>query len=128
MEFKVDDIAYEPSADIDEDLAQDDSIDQDQTEEGLGAATDEDFVAANTDKTALAATDLINLQLSCDIGAVSLSLAQINKLVVGDYVEFNKWPSKVKLRLNGSLFAEGYLVEINGMIGVKITNKLLVNK
>lgn len=69
-------------------------------------------------------TDEVNVKLICEIGAVNLTIDELKELKVGSTVEFIKWPNKVKLRLNGTSFAEGYLVEVNGMLGVKISNRV----
>ncbi len=66
----------------------------------------------------------IYLNVKCEIGTVSYSLADITKYQVGDIIEFTRWPNKVKLTINGVSFAEGILVEVEGMLGVKIINKL----
>lgn len=66
----------------------------------------------------------IELMVSCEVGQVTLSLGQLMQLKVGDSLEFMRWPGKVKLRVNNNLFAEGYMVEVNGMLGVKITNRI----
>lgn len=65
----------------------------------------------------------VNLQVSCEIGAISITLDELSHLKVGDCLEFMHKANKVKLRLNNTtVFAEGYLVDVNGMLGVKITN------
>lgn len=61
--------------------------------------------------------------IKCEVGEVNLSFKEIENLKVGDSLEFIKWPGSVKLRLNNLIFAEGYLVEVNNMLGVKITNR-----
>lgn len=66
----------------------------------------------------------INLTLKCEIGTISVSYAQLNSYKIGDVVEFMKWPGKVKLSIHGAYIAEGILVDVEGMLGVKITNKL----
>lgn len=66
----------------------------------------------------------INLLVKCEIGQISISLEQLTKFKEGDTVELIRWPNKVKLSANGAYFAEGVLVEVEGMLGVKITRKL----
>lgn len=65
----------------------------------------------------------ISITLSCQIGKVRLSIAQLSKIVVGDVIEFSPWPTTAKLYANDSYLASGELVEVNGMVGVKITSK-----
>lgn len=68
--------------------------------------------------------DEISFTVKCEIGHVAISLNELLNLKIGDCLEFMRWPGKVKLKLNDYLFAEGYLVELDGMLGVKITNNL----
>lgn len=86
------------------------------------ATKNENVIASN--KLIHPALDEIKFQISCEIGSISISLEELSKLKVGDCLEFIRWPGKVKLKLNDYLFAEGYLVETEGMLGVKITNNL----
>jgi flagellar motor switch/type III secretory pathway protein FliN len=64
-----------------------------------------------------------NFVLTCQVGEVNLSFRDLSNLKIGDSIDFIKWPGKVKLFLNNLIFAEGYLVEIDNMLGVKITNR-----
>lgn len=79
-----------------------------------------------TEKFAISAlsADELTFKITCEIGAATLSLAKLSTLKVGDCIDFMRWPGKVKLKMNDYLFAEGYLVEVQGMLGVKITNNL----
>ncbi len=62
----------------------------------------------------------VKVQLKCEVGVVNISMAELSNIKVGDMVEFGKWPNTVKLILNNSCIAEGYLVEVQGMLAVKI--------
>lgn len=89
----------------------------------------EDFVAKKdlvppTEDHHYKALEEISFKVSCEIGSVAVSLNELLNLKIGDCLEFMRWPGKVKLKLNDYLFAEGYLVEVNGMMGVKVTNNL----
>ena len=89
----------------------------------------EDFITKNNvrdseNKPVVQNLDELSLQVRCEVGTISMTLEELYNLKVGDYIEFIKWPGRVKLLLNDYLFAEGYLVEVDGMLGVKITNNL----
>jgi flagellar motor switch/type III secretory pathway protein FliN len=62
----------------------------------------------------------VKVQLKCEVGVVNISMAELSNIKVGDMVEFGKWPNTVKLILNNSCIAEGYLIEVQGMLAVKI--------
>lgn len=66
----------------------------------------------------------INLVVRCEIGMVNVSLEKLTQLKIGDVLELTRWPNTVKLTANGAYFAEGILVEVEGMLGVKLTRKL----
>lgn len=66
----------------------------------------------------------LSFKVACEIGTTTISLAKLATLKAGDCIEFMRWPNKVKLKLNDYLFAEGYLVEVEGMLGVKVTNSV----
>ncbi len=66
----------------------------------------------------------VNLVVRCEIGMVNISLDKLSQLRVGDVIDLIRWPSVVKLTANGAYFAEGVLVEVDGMLGVKLTRKL----
>jgi len=82
-------------------------------------ASDERFKIMNPDELSS-----ISFRVTCEVGQTSISLSELSNLKIGDCINFIKWPGMVKLKLNDYLFAEGYLVEIDGMLGVKITNRL----
>lgn len=66
----------------------------------------------------------ITVSVRCEIGEVNLSLADLYNLKIGDSVDFMRWPGFVKLSANNVIFAEGVLVEVNGLLAVKITKSL----
>lgn len=68
----------------------------------------------------------INFKINIEAGSVDLSLEELANLKHGDILDFAGLPPKVKLVLNGSFLAEGYLVEFNGRLGVKLIR--LINK
>jgi flagellar motor switch/type III secretory pathway protein FliN len=65
----------------------------------------------------------VELRVKCEVGRLSLSLSELLQLKVGSVVDLIKWPGAVKLTANGVYFAEGVLVELDGMLAVKITTK-----
>ncbi len=77
---------------------------------------------SNTDKKQSSVIDMhkVKVQLKCEVGAVNLSMSELSTFKIGDMVEFGKWPNTVKLILNNSCIAEGYLIEVQGMLAVKI--------
>lgn len=66
----------------------------------------------------------ITVSVRCEIGSVNLSLHDLHSLKIGDTVDFMRWPGFVRLSANNIIFAEGVLVDVNGMLGVKITKSL----
>ena len=64
----------------------------------------------------------ISLCLTIEVGQVHLSLKQLLELKLNDTLDFAGLPPKVKLVLNHVIIGEGYLVEFNGRLGVKISN------
>jgi flagellar motor switch/type III secretory pathway protein FliN len=68
----------------------------------------------------------VNLNVKCEVGQVSLTLDDLMQLQTGSVVEMSRWPNQVKLSVNGVYIAEGMLVEIDGMLGVKITERVNV--
>lgn len=96
------------------------ATDESSDDHSSAATTDKSVTNSSRDLDVLASA---NFELKCEVGAVNLSFQEISELKVGDSIEFIKWPGKVKLRLNNLIFAEGYLVEINNMLGIKITNR-----
>lgn len=62
----------------------------------------------------------VKVQVTCEVGSVNMSMSELSNLKTGDFIEFCKWPNTVKLKLNNSYIAQGYLVEVQGMLAVKI--------
>lgn len=62
----------------------------------------------------------VKVQIKCEVGSVNISVSELSKLKVGDVLEFGKWPNTVKLILNNACIAEGYLIEVQGMLAVKV--------
>jgi flagellar motor switch/type III secretory pathway protein FliN len=87
---------------------------------------DEDILDKDRDstpskkKSGVIDMNTVKVQLKCEVGVVSISMEELSNIKVGDMVEFGKWPNTVKLILNNSCIAEGYLVEVQGMLAVKI--------
>ncbi|MDD3266851.1 MAG: FliM/FliN family flagellar motor C-terminal domain-containing protein [Burkholderiales bacterium] len=75
------------------------------------------------DETAVVNPTNIDLPIVVVIGSVKLSLKKLSELKLGDVVKIDDWNQIVKLYLSEQLIAEGILVDIDGIIGVKITNK-----
>ncbi|MCE2706589.1 MAG: FliM/FliN family flagellar motor switch protein [Proteobacteria bacterium] len=114
--------------DYDEDKMEfDDTQEEDGDEiEEYATEAEEDLVEQDdiSDDEPLLDTDNLEVQIRCEIGKVSLSLAELSKIKIGDTIEFMRWPTQlVKLSVNNNYFAQGLLVEINGMLGVKIIKK-----
>lgn len=86
--------------------------------------TDEDRSDSFDSTSGGISANTIELAVRCEIGMVSVSLEKLMQLRVGDVFELSRWPNTVKLTVNGAYFAEGILVEVEGMLGVKLTRKL----
>lgn len=65
--------------------------------------------------------ELVDIVVKCEVGSVQLTLKDIMALNEGSIVEFSPWPSDVKLMVNGSCIGYGIMVEVNGLLGVKVT-------
>lgn len=81
-------------------------------------------IVPEKENTISQALNEISFTIKCEIGHVEIALNDLLNLKIGDCLEFMRWPGKVKLKLNDYLFAEGYLIEQEGMLGVKISNNL----
>ncbi len=66
----------------------------------------------------------IDVVVRCEVGRVVLSIKDLLELRVGKTLTISNWPQTVKLSANGVYIAEGFLVEVNEMLAVKITKKL----
>ena len=70
----------------------------------------------------------ISLQVKCEIGNLNIQLDELLQLKIGSVVDIVKWPHAVKLTANGIYFAQGMLVELEGMLAVKITSKYTIGQ
>ena len=68
--------------------------------------------------------DDVDITVMCEVASVKLSLAELSQLKIGDTLELSSWPNTVRLLVGGRPIAEGVLVEISGMLAVKIIRKL----
>ena len=65
------------------------------------------------------------VRLSFDLGEVTLTLAQVHALQVGQALTLDHpLQGAVRIRANGALIGEGDLVEVDGHIGVSIARIL----
>ncbi|MFN8770725.1 MAG: FliM/FliN family flagellar motor switch protein [Neisseriaceae bacterium] len=113
----------EDTSDLEDDSYLEDDISDLDNASDVDRVSDNSSTSVNSTNSALLDDNDISLNLNCEIGSINMSLAQISKLKLGDIIEFVPWPSHVKLTLNGNYFAQGELVEVNGMLGVKIISK-----
>jgi type III secretion protein Q len=73
-----------------------------------------------------ASIDEVPLAIECDVGRISLTIAQLRELAVGQVLDLGfDATSRVALRLNGQVIATGELVRIAERTGVRITDVLL---
>lgn len=66
----------------------------------------------------------VDVSIVCEAGSVQISLAKLSQLKIGDALELSRWPNTVRLLIDRRPIAEGVLVDISGMLAVKITRKL----
>lgn len=72
--------------------------------------------------TEAAGFDAIPVHLSFDLGEISLTLAELRALQPGQAIRLeHPLASAVRIRANGALIGEGELVEIDGHLGVSIS-------
>ncbi len=64
----------------------------------------------------------ISLLVSAEAGSVMISLKRLLSLKPGDILDIAELPPKVNLVINGKIIGDGYLVEFNGRLGVKIAS------
>lgn len=76
----------------------------------------------SVEETSINAMD-IKLRLHCEVGEVLLTLDSLSKLSVGDVLPIRKWDGKARLTLDGKIIAEVALVEVDGMIAMKVLSK-----
>lgn len=67
-------------------------------------------------------TESLEVKLTAEAGSISISLKRLLELSPGDILDVAALPPKVKLLVNNTVIGNGFLVELNGRIGVKITN------
>ena len=70
--------------------------------------------------------DDLPLVIDCDVGRISLTIAQLRELSVGQVLDLGLDATRrVSLRLNGQVIATGELVRVAERTGVRITDLLL---
>lgn len=65
----------------------------------------------------------VALTLKCEVGTIQLSLQELLGLHLGSVLNISSLPPQVKLTLNGKYIATGVLVEVDGILGIKLTAK-----
>ena len=69
-----------------------------------------------------ASFDAIPVRLSFDLGEISLTLAELRALQPGQAIRLgHPLAAAVRIRANGALIGEGELVEIDGLLGVSVS-------
>lgn len=68
--------------------------------------------------------DRVNIQVDVVIGEARMSMRELTRLKLSDIIKLGNLDQLVKLQIENQAFAEGILVDIGGVIGVKITNKI----
>lgn len=68
--------------------------------------------------------DAISIQVDIVMGAVKMSLEELSALKMADIIKLGNWNQTVKLCIDNNPFAEGILVDLGGVISVKIINKI----
>lgn len=68
--------------------------------------------------------DNMELTLSCEIGALKLTLSELINYKIGTLLEFMTDLQSIKLKLNSVTIGYGQIVKIDGKYGIKI-NKML---
>ena len=109
--------------DLDDDLLED--IDDNPDEDELPENKNLD----KTTETPMVSLDYNSLKLKivCEIGQVNLTLNELLQLKSGSIIQLGEFKQIVKLSIDAQYIAEGFLVEVEGQLGVKIV-KLLTNK
>lgn len=64
----------------------------------------------------------LSITISAEAGQIILSLQQLVNLEVNQILDIASMPPKVNLLVNGVNIGNGYLVEINGRVGVRIAH------
>ena len=63
----------------------------------------------------------LSIQITAQAGQVMLSIQQLMALSLDQVIDIAPLPPKVALLANGVNIGDGYLVELNGRLGVKIS-------
>ncbi len=78
--------------------------------------------AAGTAEHVGAMADSCMLTIEAQAGQIHLSLQQLLNLNSGQIFDLTTIPPKVKLLVNNVVIGDGFLVEFNGRVGVKIAS------
>lgn len=65
--------------------------------------------------------DRMEVNVRAEVGQVLMNLSQVLSLTPGDTLSISELPPIVRLVANNAVIGEGYLVEFNGRIGVRIS-------
>ena len=78
--------------------------------------------ATDPSPVAAASFDAIPVRLSFDLGEIHLTLAELRALQPGQTIRLgHPVASAVRIRANGALIGEGELIEIDGLLGVSVS-------
>jgi flagellar motor switch/type III secretory pathway protein FliN len=88
---------------------------------------DNNNFANHTEQSEDIEVNSIDVPIMVVFGNVKLSLKQLHQLKIGDQLQLDKWNQLVKLYVYEQQIAEGILVDIGGVLGVKITQKTNFN-
>ncbi len=80
--------------------------------------SDDDILLQKVSQNKLA--DNLSITITAQAGQVMLSIQQLLDLSVDQIIDIAPLPPKVSLLANGITIGDGYLVELNGRLGVKI--------
>lgn len=84
--------------------------------------------AFETPTNEAAGFDAIPVRLSFDLGEISLTLAELRALQPGQAIRLGRpLAGAVRIRANGALVGEGELVEIDGLLGVSVSQLFAVS-
>jgi type III secretion protein Q len=76
-----------------------------------------------------AAVDELPLRVVFDLGDIELSLAELKALVPGQVIDLAREPGNaVRVSVNGRRIGAGEIVEIEGRLGVRITELAVRNE
>lgn len=81
-----------------------------------------DATMDNPEETAPAALDDLPLEVICEVGRITLTLAQLQEMAPGQVLDLGMdATASVSLRVNGHALAVGELVRIAGRVGIRLT-------